>query len=1206
MHADWNPLDKLLFEMFQMITSKMDFMNTKFRQCRYRITQMMGQNKFLMVFDLCSMTEDVRLLLYDALNELFDRPISLRILLISEEDLKIQCYRMNLIPLTYSDMVTLFATSSPFVDQQRLEYTRSIAQSVQDFHNYIFRRESYKMNRKIDERMTKRSAELFVLLGKGIPKLILERCKDSDLYQKIRKVAMIDDVLLEKEYNTRYELDCALLWYKGAESKAKSQKQYILSYLLSDVVDQLEYRKNYKFTEEKLRELIINKSIEREKEFAIQVDSAKVMQLENELSQLRLQLESEKATKAKFPSGVCYHVAHDDLPLEIKKALENAPLHPASEEDIDGRMSTIGSLLLVKDQLLTTLPMSHTRSPTETLGLVSVYDIKHRSYSFKFFIQSGSVATFSSEYGNTGIVVASNESCLGNVGILKVITELGGQRLCDDVMNLPTIDMKGELGEVRCLPGDAVKVSGGPYESLQVKVIIFAVGPWFAAENANHRVEILRKSYQRALEIAKDSKLEAIAFSLVGASSRSGLDWKECIATAINTIACFQGYENLKEIHLYGYYEDEVNELKAAGKKSCKNFPFMSKCHQEEFLTTNKSFELDNSKSTEQTKSQLCVENVVQKLNRLHKELDRMKEVVECLKNDTNVNIHHIDMHGTITSSTSTNLPGKRSDDTTTESEEVDDGEIVGRIISIPPVKNDNQKDVNVMGKFQIQQPGYTAFHYIIQRGSVQSFSPPSDKDSAIVVASNEFCRSDLGVLGAVTQCGGEMLTKDMLTLPKIGPDGERCAPGQAVHVGRGSYGDLQVPYVIFAVASTSGNKNHRNWNEILMNTYRNALSISKTLKLEAIAFSLIGAGIRGDQNWKEALRIGVHTICSFIGYPELKEIHHFGYDTREADELKIACDELQNKHRYMSHSIRSIPLQPGDSVSVITLPTVLMEQSGSEQPSYQEPSVGLRDTYSKGSKHDTRSVMNDSSGSYSRNRVTNSKPMTRIVSLPYQNLREANIVASFWIKRKEFGFYYVIHKGSIESFSGVNNMMKSGIVVASNESCSGSSGILGRITKLGGDKLKKAVKNLPSKHGDGRKRCLPGNAVVVGNGKYGSIQVPYIIFAVASNAQLRQEANQKDPQILVMDAYENALLIAKKFKLESVAFSLIGAGNRGGQDRESSIKIGVAAIATFNGYPELKEIHHFGYQDHEVSELTKACMTWCNDSVKDDGESEI
>jgi O-acetyl-ADP-ribose deacetylase (regulator of RNase III) len=208
-----------------------------------------------------------------------------------------------------------------------------------------------------------------------------------------------------------------------------------------------------------------------------------------------------------------------------------------------------------------------------------------------------------------------------------------------------------------------------------------------------------------------------------------------------------------------------------------------------------------------------------------------------------------------------------------------------------------NTEDATYLAKIIIQQPQCMPFSYFIRRGSVITFSPDVT-NSGIVVASNENCTSAGGVSTAVIKSGGGMLVKDIEKLPKIENE-KRCLPGQAVVVGKNKYGDLKVPYVIFAVAPRPDSNTSIGRKETLVKAYQNALEIAKFLKLQSVAFSLIGTGNRGGLNRKEAIKIGVHTIYNFSGYPELSEIHHFAYDAREAHELKEISNQLLNEVRY-------------------------------------------------------------------------------------------------------------------------------------------------------------------------------------------------------------------------------------------------------------------------------------------------------------------
>jgi O-acetyl-ADP-ribose deacetylase (regulator of RNase III) len=216
-------------------------------------------------------------------------------------------------------------------------------------------------------------------------------------------------------------------------------------------------------------------------------------------------------------------------------------------------------------------------APSQLATVVREFDIKHKSLNFKFVLQRGPIHSFSSlTSSKTGIVVASNEFCSGKSGLLKAILDVGGCKLSDDVESLPKIDSR----ERRCLPGHAVQVTNGPYGNIQVSSVIFAVGPW-RTSNSNSSMEsitTLKSSYQQALQLAKESKLESVAFSCIGASraGNSNMHRMEALQSGLNEIVTFHGYPELKEIHLFAYSSEEVEDLLRASENALREYPWMT------------------------------------------------------------------------------------------------------------------------------------------------------------------------------------------------------------------------------------------------------------------------------------------------------------------------------------------------------------------------------------------------------------------------------------------------------------------------------------------------------------------------------------------------------------------------------------------------------------------------------------------------------
>lgn len=174
-------------------------------------------------------------------------------------------------------------------------------------------------------------------------------------------------------------------------------------------------------------------------------------------------------------------------------------------------------------------------------------------------------------------------------------------------------------------------------------------------------------------------------------------------------------------------------------------------------------------------------------------------------------------------------------------------------------------------------------------------FSFPSNpKSSAIVNAANEGCLGGGGVDGAIGAAGGPSLLADRRALPIVGPC-IRCKTGSAVPTGPNSYGKLRTSYVIHAVGPDYGQFTNLNeGDELLSSAYASSLECAENAHIEAIAFSLLSAGVyRGPRSVKEVLKIGMDAIYNFNGYAELREVHMFAFSDKEVDALLDVADEL-------------------------------------------------------------------------------------------------------------------------------------------------------------------------------------------------------------------------------------------------------------------------------------------------------------------------
>lgn len=138
------------------------------------------------------------------------------------------------------------------------------------------------------------------------------------------------------------------------------------------------------------------------------------------------------------------------------------------------------------------------------------------------------------------------------------------------------------------------------------------------------------------------------------------------------------------------------------------------------------------------------------------------------------------------------------------------------------------------------------------------------------------------------------MYLVDRQALPEVGP-GIRCSMGNAVITGPNSYGKLNTHYVIHAVGPNYKKlKSLDAGDALLSSAYNSSLECAKTAKLEAVAFSLLSAGVfRGSRSVKEVLRIGMAAICKFGGYTELQEVHMCAFNENEADTLVEVAEEM-------------------------------------------------------------------------------------------------------------------------------------------------------------------------------------------------------------------------------------------------------------------------------------------------------------------------
>ena len=152
------------------------------------------------------------------------------------------------------------------------------------------------------------------------------------------------------------------------------------------------------------------------------------------------------------------------------------------------------------------------------------------------------------------------------------------------------------------------------------------------------------------------------------------------------------------------------------------------------------------------------------------------------------------------------------------------------------------------------------------------------------------------------------------------------CPVGSAAITGPKTYGDLKCPYVIHAMRPRyhycETDEDYANSDKLLANAYASSLERGKGAHLEAIAFSLLCAG---DSAWPKALddvlSIAIEAICGFEGYPDLKEVHLYAFNTEEEEALSSIADQMfmQSTSNESAEGIEEVDngQRPSDQITV-------------------------------------------------------------------------------------------------------------------------------------------------------------------------------------------------------------------------------------------------------------------------------------------------
>ena len=564
-------LDKAILELFELLATAPDILeSSEYQDCRRQIVLRLGPQRTLLVIDARSLASaDVSMLslvLQDILNQLK----SIKMLIICQEGgaVELSTHRRQSVialePITFESAATLFATFCPYVSHQ-CEHADPIAHSVEDFVNLIFRRDTFRKSRKVEGSMSKRSADLFSMLGEGYPEKIRDYAMtlSAEEYKEIIRTAKKSDVTLD--FHTRHKLDKAILRTNLEIHHAQEIGLYQKAQEQWDLVQELQRLRLSMPSKEKLKLQLDQLEKQSKKAIAENKGRQQFIKLNREVKSLEFQLEMEGEVEKETEELVeDDSIQKEDLPGELKDEIERT----APTDGEPPQLPLVAKIIWVDDDAVPDSP--NTQGVTIPLAKFRInvrQNAAKKSHHFVLQINHGPVHSFSySSSRRAAIVVASNEACTGGQGVLRAVTKAGGPALLQHVTALSTV-MDITFGPVRCLAGDATLVGPGAYDDLQVPYVLFAVAPWFATENEMHSRLFLTAAYRSALELAKEAKLEAVAFSLLGASCRGGNEWKSTVRIGFDTIARFDGYPELKEIHVFGFSSREAAELVTASKR---------------------------------------------------------------------------------------------------------------------------------------------------------------------------------------------------------------------------------------------------------------------------------------------------------------------------------------------------------------------------------------------------------------------------------------------------------------------------------------------------------------------------------------------------------------------------------------------------------------------------------------------------------------
>ena len=156
------------------------------------------------------------------------------------------------------------------------------------------------------------------------------------------------------------------------------------------------------------------------------------------------------------------------------------------------------------------------------------------------------------------LVSTVEESCLEGAGVDAAISRAGGALLAEKRQALPIIS-----GDMRCLTGDAVVTSGGPFGFLRCEAIIYAVGPNYKEmdDDLSRGDDLLRDAYRASMRRANGLKCKTVAFALVSAGMRRGRQSLDNVLKVAVQAIGDMAYPGLQRVHLVAFRKPEQDVL---------------------------------------------------------------------------------------------------------------------------------------------------------------------------------------------------------------------------------------------------------------------------------------------------------------------------------------------------------------------------------------------------------------------------------------------------------------------------------------------------------------------------------------------------------------------------------------------------------------------------------------------------------------------